>query len=62
MIASMFTVKGFHQAMDLVTIPHVATLKLWQAGLQQQHDGKNALSNWRSPPRPAAKSAEKETV
>jgi hypothetical protein len=28
------------------------------AGLQRQHDGKDALSNWRSPPRPVAKSAE----
>ena len=24
----------------------------------RQHDGKDTLSNWRSPPRPAAKSAE----
>ena len=32
------------------------------AGLQRQHDGKDALSNWRSPPRPVAKSAEQGTV
>ena len=29
------------------------------AGLQRQHEGKNALSNWRSPPRPVAKSGGK---
>jgi hypothetical protein len=28
------------------------------AGCQRQHDGKDALSNWRSPPRPSEKSLE----
>src|SRR5215831_9348111 len=30
---------------------------LWR-GEKRQHDGKDTQSNWRSPPRPAAKSAE----
>jgi hypothetical protein len=32
------------------------------AGLQQQHDDKDMLNNWRDPPRPVEKSAEQEAV
>ena len=32
------------------------------AGCQRQHDDKDALSNWRSPPRPSEKSREQDPV